>query len=750
MMTMTKQSPSAATQELVGTRGRLVNPSPYRRREWCPIGVPYATAKSLPEECTFVTDRGLNLRAVRCDDVGTHTTMYRVFAPFDAQQAVDGVLTVLGNEPEARRLSIHPWARELPVERLIPKVAVRIGGVDYWCETPDLLEIESGDTDASPNGCYQRWHLRGRCGSSGFVVEGWVTFYDMSVVADVELAVIWSDRSNPASDLWVDGILLATGYPVRFDFALRNGMLSLPVFDGSDWINAIAGTQTVGGRQVLGFVDGSGVPFVGRMVFPPPTDVDVETADYQEDAATVAAAASDPVYGIADRNAWHGRWLAHGNVAELLDAPWALSTLAASADGLYSSFGAMLSLSAGVYAPRPIGTTQNPGGTGDQEDFNATKGGLALNAADPRWIHYAMYSVLADYFRGFMHYEGVPAKPLDPQQHLRWITWSGYTHYNTNVSPDRIGKSPVAWGARFATGWNGYDDQHRSQLNLQAVYALTGKPILRHIIEQISTSDYANTSFRGRKNTDAPRAVGRLALTWSGFLRLLDFNSETYLRYRELLDDKLSIFLVLWWGDKFSGSIDILYALTDPRTGITWAGQPAPAWVVWEHGLLVTGAYAAWKVTGDDRWLDIVRRVSRTIVKWGAFSDEMGWWLCNHVHWPTPGAPGPYQTPIEGEPIGIGYYSRSSTLVTWDRGGVATWTFPAVLAFVETLASDGTVDPDLSRALSIINQFVGDATRTDVRTAEWWAVVRTVDPPLLIGGYVGYDVDALRPDLAAA
>lgn len=740
--------PPTLPETSVGLAGKLFNPTNFRREEWCPIAVPYQDGKKLSVESTFQTDRGLKLRAVKCEDVGTHSTMFRVYAPFGPQQDIGGKLVTLGTEKPASFV-YHPWTTDQP-KRLVPAIAVRIDGVDHWCRKFDLLEIESGH--GSNNGqtqhpCYQRWHFRGKCGNSGFLVEGWVTFYHLSPVADVRVGIVWSDRNDPSHDKWIEGILFETGEYTKFDFGLRNGQLAVPVHNGNGWINAVIGSGGTN-RKSLGFVDGSGIPLMGRMLCLPqdpawlPENFDPESEigeQLQEDLMTLHAANEMPVYGVCERSVWDGKWLAHGNVANIYRTT---QQIEADAESIWQGFLPRLDRFAGFYAPRPIGTTEGPAVTGDQEDFNATKGWPAVNAGDARWIHFAMYSVVADYFRGYMHYEN--GLPLDPSKHQNWTTWSGYTHWHKNLSPDRLGKADMPWGARLATGWIGYDDQHRSQNNLAAVYALTGDPILKFIIDHMSTSDIANVRYKRAFGIGAPRAVGRLALCWSHFLRLTDVASPIHWRFRTLLDDKIRMFKAKWKGDEVAGPVDILVAGLDNRHGITWEGQAVPSWVVWEHGLLLQGAYAAWKVTGDDQWLHVVQRVSRTILKYGTFKDTFdGWWFCNNVHWSSLG-----QSPLnlsEGEPMPRKHYTKASTLVNFARGGVADWTFPAMLMFIETADEN---DPDLAQAREIVAQFTKNADSDDARTAEWWACTGAVVPTP--GDHMKYNFDALRPDFASA
>ena len=72
------------------TRGTLRNLANLPRTSWVPLALPGAHALNTAVEATFLTDRGLRLRAVRCEGVGPHSMMWRVLSPLDAAQSIDG------------------------------------------------------------------------------------------------------------------------------------------------------------------------------------------------------------------------------------------------------------------------------------------------------------------------------------------------------------------------------------------------------------------------------------------------------------------------------------------------------------------------------------------------------------------------------------------------------------------------------------------------------------------------------------
>lgn len=712
---MTTTAPPLRT----GFRARLVNAAPFRRREWVRVALPCG-ALSGSTRFSFITDRGVRLRAVKFETIGTHSDIWLVFTPFDGMQVIDGEF-VADSVASINPFTLHPWVGDEP-NKLLPLIEVRIrmglSVVPHRTELPfPVLGAEPIVSDGA-----LRFAFQAPVGSLGFMAEGWVTFFDNSPVADVRIALVWSDRRNPEHDYYVEGISFLSGEPVVFDFARLNGMSERPVWNGTHWVTQVSGP--------IGFIDGSGLPLIGRMLclprdgdslpqYDPGTySMDDPAANIAQDYETLTAGQFVPVLGVSD--AFSGKLLASKNLPRL-SIPFAQqqSLARAGALGFFAQFGQ----SPGTFytTPRPIGIGRNPGMTGDQNDFGAQKGWEAVTAMEPLWLYQALHSVVADFFRGVMHYEQ-NGQRLNPDAHPQWVTWSGGTHYSPSVSPDRLGKRLPVWGDRVATLYESYDEEHRSQTSLALLYALTGDPLLRYIIEHYSTTDVAGVRHRLNFGTGAPRAIGRQLHCWANFLVLFPEGSVVRNRFRALIDRAVQVMLDTWYGGRFPGPVDIISDRTDPRMGITWNNEVMPAWSVWEHGLFAVGAYAAWKVTKDARLLDVIRRVCRTVVRYGAFQDDLGWTFLSTVHWPKSGI-GPTGV-AEGQPLPAQFYTRESSLVQPLNGEVSLWTRNAVLIFIETIEEG---DPDLPRARSLCASFAQGDT-SDTRMAEWYACVQSIPP----------------------
>lgn len=685
------------------SRARITNLSSRRRREWVSFALPYGRAR-FDKRCTaFLTDRGLFLRAVRGEDVGRHSTIWRVFAPLDGSQTISGTVLEPGPVDEDWKFGPHPWCSDT-LAAVIPRAVIRVRGVDYRVEQWPILTLDS----ESP--AHQTFYASGPVPGSGFVAHVWLTFEHQSPVGKLEAAFIWADPTNPEPILDVDGIAFVTGEFVAFDFSARNGLVAQPVRAGDSWFHEVAGKSRLR--------DGSGFAVQGRMLCLPQVPVGELGEEWVDDIETLFAAYTAPALGLAEPGAWADAWLAHRNVPRYSNPSQAAATLDAW----------LLDDTLGLtyFHSMPIGCAKTPGQTGEQEDFGATKGWIAVSTGDARWLHYAKHASLAEYFRGYMYHES-DGTPLDLAKHPQWGSYVMETHYSTNLSPDRLGKRNPGWGEveSAVSGYKPYDDQHRSLNNAFAVYALTGSPLLRFALERAAVAWGANVFFKLQLGVDVSRAVGRRGHTYASLMLLFAPGTPTYETAFTLQSDMKRQFLNQWLGGKFEGGVDVLDVASDPRLQITWQGNVVPAWSGWGQGLLFNGIYALAKVTKDAEWAIICKRVAKTSVRHVFYKDEAGRWQAASVlAWvdePLAAALGGNLKP--GDPLPAAAYAAGSTLILLADAGIREWAGTCLHGFVE-LADKA--DPDCIRALEIIAEVAGDPG--DAMQAQWRAVARATPP----------------------
>lgn len=691
------------------------------------------------QELDFLLHDGRRFRATLGRDIEKHSRVYYVRGHFEGAQRLEGKFVLPGKTPaqamsltppaaalSALRLAaptpkpvepaepaepapvkpepfaFHPWVSD-DLSELIPTITVVIGGVSYATVpvgAPSLI-------DFGPQ--HQRWHLTAQTTQHGFVLEWIVDICHKDAVIDCWGAFVWSDRNNPNVALQVDAVFLQTGEYFVDNYARRKGHKA-PVPDptGRTWTVQLSGPRA--------FVDGTGLDLEGQMIayVSDPAKVPfVDTTTWDFRSAAAAWISGRPVVGCGTD--WDGNLLAALNEPRYSDPEIVKRETLAAGQTFFNS----LAVQGDYYDDRPLGSRKYPGSTGDQEDFGATKGTFVTVGHQPAMLMMLSYSAMADLYRpGAMLYEPGPdgvLRPLDPSAHPNWVTWSGYTHYHTGVSPDRIGKTNP-FGAE-ATGWISYDEEHRGQQNLAAVCALYDHPIAQLLVAMSSIVDIAMVKNPDQTERLGPaRGVGRTLNAWAQFTRICKhpvarqrFLQRINARMQAAIDFPLM---------KSNGPVKVMaWGMPDGRKPIFWPNTDilAPWWSAWEHGLLSVGLYNLYKATGDLRAMAALRTVCTTMVTEALADNGRGGFILagDMLYMANDGM----ALPSEFKTVP----SRQMTAMDRPLGDVVTWSFFGILIATEVLSG-----PLLDRAKAAVRYFTGGAEASDRRTAEWWAAVKTL------------------------
>lgn len=716
------------------------NPTPFSGRVSVPIATPYAVAKSFPDVCTLE----LNGKEVLCrkqQSLGTHTTLFR--AQVDLLPSQNHHAKIRPEPQDDEQFVWHPWVMDDP-SKLIPKFFV--GRVEA---VPIAAPVQTKRPDEVEFRLKYRADFKRGTDIKKVTIECFITFASNSHVADFHAIITWSDPLDPAWDLEIfESISIRVGEYLKLDYGKHNKMATLrPIRDpaNGDWVHII-------NKDSFNMVEGCTIPLHGRLLCfknaPPLPGVQVDPADTEtgmtptdlELIQTSYIAEHYPIYGIASAETWDGHWLGHGNVAEALTDPVSeMARFVGQHEGNVNT-----EQPEGYYQDRILCCNKVPAGTGDQEDFNSTKGSLALRARDSRWLYYALHSVDCEFVRGYIHYEA-DGNPMDHEDHDDLQTWSMKAHWHAGISPYQFGKrTPKAWGEGESNlGWTPHDDQHRSMLNLQAVYALTGIPTLRVLIEHIAELDACNVRHRSHQAFGADRAAGRLSLCYAGFLPLFEEGSRPHIIFSQMLASLLKRIEDNWEGGKHDNPVKWLTLVSDARIYLKDpGGKLLPGAMIWQCGLAAIGFYAAFKQTGDNRWRDLCYELTRTVVRYGYRNSRP----FNYVHVPdvvkgtsstlianpayqAPGDVSQQGVPIPDEYYGAGYSEKndqgnSILNVPGEHTGVDLWTFPAALIFAE-LETELNRDPEAGDlAAGIISHRTGNTLAESWRDAEWYAAVK--------------------------
>lgn len=677
-------------------RATLVNLSPKSRRTTVAVTFPKDLADSFPVECTFLTDDKRKFRAVKSKTVGKKA-VFRIKVTMNGSEKLSGELQSIPHIDSTQTYKWHKWTND-NVFGIFPQIGVsdteNLSDVTW---TTGILKYQI--LESSP--IHVKLFIQQAIPTSGLIFEYVLTINHNDPVVDLRGKIVWSDRTDPISYKSFKYLFLKCGEYVALDFATRYGC-SAPIFDPTHrWIINL-------GKDIR-FKDGSAIPVTGQILtFIGPNVGDVITSatpnmadDDSLDFESLLAALFGEVVGCS--HDFDSQWLASLNIPRRSD----MSVLVSEAQQKWTAFQSMIGTAANYYVNRPLGIGPTSGITGDQEDFAATKGTYVVSAHDPRHIIAYRYSIYADLFRGFMHYENYV--PLILENHPRWVTWSGVTHYSSSVSPDRLGKTDTPLSTPF-NGWTGYDDEHRSQNNLAAYIMLSDDWLAEDIVMHHITTDLASYRMRYLSlGGGAARAQGRTAGAWANFIPLFDGP----------IVNKLITLLNARWQSAKSNTKFINTKLVkvldnhspDYRKPIfDTNGNLLPTWSIWEHALTAIGFYNSHKVNTSTDSAFILKTLLEQITIWGCFEDTDGWWIVNDMWYNN------------GDPI-TGDLKKSNPYILYGRGGVSTWVLAALLVAGEYLPKGSDLQVKAATCARFLTM---NREATTLFDAEWWAAVHSV------------------------
>lgn len=672
-------------------RATIVNLSSRPRDHWAVVTFPSQPVSSFNAECTFFADDGRMWRAVR-GRVDGCSTKYRIYCTgMNAGERVSGKLINEKHLP-ADQFSPHPWVMD-NVIKLLPQLGAKRDGVEKWAVmlNPPLLEDWSA--------CHQRWAIEQRIPEWGLHFKVWADIYHNDPVVPYRARIVWSDRNDPSYNRLFENFAVRSGELMSLDFAVRHGA-SVPTRDAEGrWV-------TILNDAWMTMQDGSGLPMSGVILgspeatqMVPPKDPEDMNDPVVRSYNNVLAAIYGPVVGACDE--WDGHWLANRNV------PRFHGNYQSQKDSAWETFMQQQTMRAGWFTARPVGLGKTPSQTGDQEDFGATKGTYVVTEKDPRHIRVLQYGVYAELFRGVNLYEST-GLPLVTASHPQWVTWSGVTHYHMGVSPDRLGKSSVG---PAGNGWEGYDDEHRSQNNMAAYLALTDDPMM---IDQMAMQlEVDLASYRQRfpqYGQGAARAQGRLL---QAFSQLASVASPWVGRRGTWID-------MIKYRLQASSTLPPMN-VTGPMKVLAWGGpdgrkqvytpegQLGPWASMWEHGLAVVGIYTTVKLMPENTVAaEVLRKLCETLKQFAFIWDGARFITVDDVLYSNGEAPPAWP-------------DLNSRQFTWNAGivGVGNWTLAGLMVAREFTGSTPLLDRYIDAA-------TGGSEAGDRRVAEWWATVRSV------------------------
>lgn len=682
----------------------LANLASVPRKQWVDVALPAVDAAALPALCRF-QPRGWI--AYKGASVGQHSVLFHILGDFQAQERISGTLVGVSNQS----LSFSPWGMsdwvcdDTPAVLPWP-VLLDTGGVEHRLQQP-LLELVE---DVSP--ARRVFKLSGRLGTSPISYVGYLYVYVGQDVVEMEGTWTCADPRLVGMNYDVGLLWYESGEYLHVDYRQRLGLpqpflqTAVPNHPSfGDWVQVVTGPRTLG--------RGEGLHVSGAMLCLPAAGRTPAPVGYSTNGMTTAWSVADRVDELVAEHYWpcvgmwrhwDGKWLAFGEVPEV-PIPDRFDGGVTASNNSWGAFTQMLTQPADLFAQRPRGLFRSASSTGAQEDFGACKGALAVTVGDPRWIYDAGYSVTETMMRGF-HYREIDGGPM------RVANNPGLQCFNqlpncrtTQTSLGYPCPLPYTWAT---TGWTTWDDQHRSHNNFLAMLALTGRHALRDQLRDLAEVDNAQVP----NWMDSPRAEGRLLMARTNMLLLQDDPADR-LALQGTMSDRINAVLALWPGAQFVGNpnkpVRALEVGSDP-TFLEPNNTRVPALVTWEHSIAVMGFFAGYRVTGDTRYLDMAREVSRVVVERCCFVENGHWIAATAIRY--------LQGAQEGDALpAAAYYTGSPdvhvSLNFWQ------WILPAVLVCRDLHPNDLAL---VARCNAIL-QDVAPNGPNDWATAEWWAVL---------------------------
>ena len=675
------------------------------RKQWVDVAVPAVDAATLPKLCRLDPQGWI---AYKGKSIGEHSVLFHVLGDFAPLQRVTGTLTPISNTvPTFAPWLMSDWVAD-NVPGLVPMPAMLdANGVEHRLVNPRIELVE----DESP--ARRVFHLWGRMGTSPMTYDAYVYLYTGQDVVHVESSFACSSPSYGSMSFGMSGLWLETGEYLQLDYRTRLGLLA-PTRQTQNQNHPSYGKwiQVLSGPRVLG--RGEGLHVQGALLCLSEPGNPVGPTSYATNGMSNFWSVQDrideltaeyyfPCLGVWQH--WEGKWLAFGMVPEL-PIPAVADSGLQSSNSAWGSFLSMLTQPTDLFAQRPRGLFRNAASTGAQEDFGASKGSLAVTVGDPRWIYDASYSVAETMMRGF-HYRELDGSPMRKSNHPLLQCFNQLP--NCRTTGDTLGYAcplPYSWQT---TGWTVWDDQHRSHNNLNALLALTGSWALRHQLRDLAEVDKSLVP----DWMDTPRAEGRLMMAWANMLLLLDSPSERA-ELRAAMMQRLTTVQNKWLGRHFVNDPTRPIRALDIGSDVSFlepSGTRVPAIIVWEHSIAVMGFFAAWRVTGEQGYLDMAKEISRLIVNHCIFQENNQWIAATAVR---------YQMRFhEGEALPASAYYTGSPDV---HVGISFWVWilPSVLICREVWT--GIDAPLVARCNSILANRVPNGPN-DWLDSEWWAVL---------------------------
>lgn len=314
-----------------------------------------------------------------------------------------------------------------------------------------------------------------------------------------------------------------------------------------------------------------------------------------------------------------------------------------------------------------LGVTKTPGQTGGQRDFGCIEGGEVLDVGAAELLDAYLFMALEETKRPG-HFHEVDGSPVRSIMHPNWVVWSGQTHFNSSVSPDRLGKTMPNFGNN-TFGWFGKDLEHHSSNLLSMAALLTGSYMLldevANEVELYLAGHTLPSQKPGWSTNDKfpPRGFGRPhhAMVNHYFLtNRQDLRQRMLARFQEVV-------MPQWDGATRQPVRNWTHVRDDRVLGVT-----VDAWVPWNEVLGFMGAVALYNATHDENVRNLMVAWGQTIINYGWKATRDGTGALTNVE-----LGGGIRWNNSGEPITAAQYNDPASFIP-AGGGLLLWGTPAL------------------------------------------------------------------------
>ena len=534
---------------------------------------------------------------------------------------------------------------------------------------PDAYFMFEGDNDVR-----KRVRFRTRLLNAQITIDGWIDLFDQQDVAPIIVRCSYGTvASERVLNKQFGSLKMFTGEKPVIDFFRAKGLIE--TFYRTDilqWETEIVSPRLWWKARTIEV-------FGALLCMPDYSKLGdyVNRPDFQHRMNTLKAREEGPMVGFAD--IWDGHWLATKNIPQ---------EVYIDDNFIWNKYVNRIKNYGDEYNERDYAQPQYSGQTGAQPDFGISRGELVVSQKLAFMLHDYRFSVQAWMLRPYSHKEA-DGNPITKANHPSTLLYN--LSIDTRFGTDFLGfPNPVPYN-QF---WTGSDGQHRTDNLLYAMYALTRDPSIKATIEdlvQCSLMELKTWRLYGMpQSIEAPRGWGRPLLSMAhavslGFKELLPDLNEMV----DVMHSCASMYKIPQTPDRTVRTLSnngFKYGWLDSQ------GKQIRAWVCWEESIAAIGLWAAYKVTGNRKALDLAIEIGRTLTKHAFFKSGSTWYACYCVRWDTnnPGLPLPASS--------YNLDPNNKDVVVY---GMQQWMLASLMIYV----MNGTDTNDIARAKEILRFF---------------------------------------------